>query len=194
MEYKLSYLEQPRPYENQAKQVRLLGVDLDENERTSEGRKADAIAGLVRRHRVEQLLQRFISRQEVRAVICDERMEASAPPERLRLAVGTQIDVERSSYGFPDFQWHCTIDAMDLINLMDSRRWRDQRTKDFDWLLIERYVRIYFETFGCPSRKEDVYDRIVPILEPDQDLKRVPSDASLKAFIAVLRAEYEDSD
>jgi hypothetical protein len=73
---------------------------------------------------------------------------------------------------------------------MNKLRWAKDRAKDYDWLTIERHIRVYFETYGCPTRKEDAYDSLRKTLPPHAD--GGPSATSLKAFISKLRLEYED--
>jgi hypothetical protein len=191
-EYKLFSRIPPPAYEERAKIARLLGIAPDEAERTSAGRDAEILAEHFRRNQVEQLLQRFIRRKEVGIIIYDEHMRGNIPSKKLRLDATAQINVDQSSYGFPDLQWHCVFDAIRLVKVMGPRRWRDERTKDYDWLRIERYVRTYFETRGCPERKEDAFDSVVKQLNNANEGE--PSAASLKEFVATIRKEYEGSD
>jgi hypothetical protein len=160
---------------------------------TSCGKIADEVAKSFRRDHVEQLLERFIFRREVGVVIYDEQGRGSVPSDKLRLNISTKIDMKDSSYGFDDLWWDCTIDALHLTKLMEERRWRGEREKKYDWLVLERKVRLFFETNGCPPRKDDVYDAILKELENYPEFEE-PSAASLRALIAEVRREYEDSD
>lgn len=193
-EYNLGQFENSHGYEDDAKNSFTLGIDLQEVRRTPKGSDADIKGKQFRKERVEQLLERLIRRKEVGATIYDEQGYGSSISDKLRQSAGTKIDVERSSYGLPDLRWHCTIDAIDLTKFLDVRRWKNKRAKDHDWLLIERNIRVYFETYGCPDRKEDVYDAILADFSVDKDLKDQPSPSMLKGAIADLRREYEDSD
>ena len=189
-EFKPWQFERIHDYEDKAKVTRTLSILLDKNKQNTKGKAAEGTAQVFRRRHVEQMLARLIGRDAVRAIIYDERNNGSLIDDKLRLAEGTKIDVERSSYGFPDLRWHCTIDAINLTKFMGERRWRHTRAKDRDWLIIERYIRVYFETYGCPDRKEDVYDAILANFSADKE----PSSSMLKDAIADLRREYEDSD
>jgi hypothetical protein len=191
LEYRLGRFEKLRPYEDDAKRAVLLNIDNDNVEPTKQGQIANERAKAFRKNHVHRFLNRLLLRKEVGVMLYDEYGDGSTLDDKLRFSSGTQLFIEESGFGFPDLRRACRIDAIHLTLLMAERRWRERRSKKYDWLNIERRVRNYFETYGCPKRKEDVYDAVMRQLSVD------PPASELKVRMADLRAQYEydaDSD
>jgi hypothetical protein len=184
----------PRSYENRAKNTRYLGVKPDTKQQTSSGKKAQKNAEEFRKRRVEDFLNRLIARAEVAVKLFDDDNQGHTPTERLTLDPQTAFNIERSSYGWMGgYQWYCTIDGIELTKLLDGRRWKDTRGRSYDWLLIERHIRNFFETFGPPKTNEEIFKHVLQIPQADEAVNE-PTNSTLRSDISDLRAEYEFYD
>jgi hypothetical protein len=194
-EYKKPQYEEPRPYEGDAKRIRLLGIDPDAKQRTPAGKKAQKNANAFRKRRVEDFIERIIQRADVPVKLFDDDGRGHTPNEKLTLDPQTTFNIERSSYGWMGgYQWYCTIDGIEFTNLLSGRRWEGERGKDHDWLMIERHIRNYFETFGSPKTNEQIFQYVLATFAQNDEAANEPTNSTLRNLIADLRAEYEFYD
>jgi hypothetical protein len=190
-EYKKDLNEQPQVYEAKAARIRFLDTEPLEPQNDL-GREAEQNAQAFRRRHVEHLLNRMIVREEIRASIFDDEGLEHLPSEKLRRDLRSRISIEKSAFGFDAWLFPCLIDAPDLTKLMENERWKGEREKSHDWLLIERRIRNAFDTFGLPRTDQEVFDYILEI-QSDKG-EHEPTVSTLRNLISDLRAEYEFYD
>jgi hypothetical protein len=76
--------------------------------------------------------------------------------------------------------------------LLDGRRWSNERGRSHDWLVIERHIRTYFETFGAPRFDEVICKHVLETIATTAPADSEPTVSTLRQLIAALRAEYEN--
>jgi hypothetical protein len=193
-EYERYRYEVPRLYEDRAKNIRYLGIKPDIKKQTSSGKKAQKNAAAFRKHKVEAFLNRLIVRAEVAVKLFDHDERGHTPNEKLTLDPQTTFNIEHSSYGWMDgYQWSCVLDGIELTQLLDGRRWKGERCTSYDWLLIERHIRNFFETFGSPKTNEQIFQYVLAECEGSEAANE-PTHSTLRDLISDLREEYEFYD
>jgi hypothetical protein len=190
-EYEKHLNERPQVYEEKAARIRFLNTEPFEPQNNL-GREAEQNAQAFRRRRIEHLLNRMIVREEIRMTVFDEEGLGHLSSEKLRRDLRSRISIEKSAFGFDDWLFPCLIDAPDLTKLMENERWKGEREKSHDWLVIERRIRNVFETFGLPRTDQEVFDYILEI-QSDKG-EHEPTVSTLRNLISDLRAEYEFYD
>lgn len=185
------------PYEDKAASVRHLGIQF-EAPISEEAKRAIQNGISSRKGIVERRLLRMIKRQEIPMTLLNHRMEGAPLDDRMRLDVALRFDVEMNTIGLFDLKngngFEFQTDTLAVFDALEDQCAWNRNSSANNWLYIERYLRVLFETHGLPETRDHYALRAAEWYAEHDKQKREPAKTELRELSSRLYAEYADPD